>query len=302
MIRSPALVFRSTLPRFTYLRPSNLRELLELKHRYGSQAALLAGGTDLLVDIKAGVRKPKYVIDVKGVRELRSLGHEGNDLFIGAAVTLKELIENRTVKVKYPVLINALEVMGDFMLRSRATLGGNLANASPAADSAPPLLVYGARAVIASVNDTREIPLNRFFKWVKQTVLRDDEVLIGVKLPPPPQNASGEYFKCVRTSEDLAIVGIAVLAGGSRDDPLLRVAYASAAPTPVLIDYSNTITEWLRRGCRVVDIIKNLVNDVIDRRVRPISDVRATREYRIHLIRYVTTHLLKKYLGVVLNE
>ena len=300
-VKHSTLVFRSTLPKFTYLRPSSLSELLELKHRYGPRAALLAGGTDLLVDMKAGVRRPEYVIDIKGVKELKRLWREGSDLFIGAAVTLKELVECDIVRKEYPILADALRVMGDFVLRSRATLCGNVVNASPAADSAPPLLVYGARAVIASLNGVREVPLDRFFRWVKQTVLESDEVLIGIKLPPPPPNASGEYFKCVRTSEDLAIVGIAVLAAGTRDEPLLRVAYASVAPTPVLIDYSQMLADGLRRGSNISDMIRGIVEDVISRRVSPISDVRATREYRIHLVKYVTAYLLRKHLGVVLN-
>ncbi len=287
------LVFRSTLPRIKYHKPLSLSELLKLKHELGSEAVVLAGGTDLMIDLKMGVKKPRHLIDIKNVKELRNLTYvRGEGLRIGAATTLRMIEESDIIRSKYVVLWDAVRKMGDISLRNRATLAGNIANASPAADSAPALLVYNAYVELASIRGRRLVPLREFFKGVKKTIMRDDEVILSIRIPEPPQKSVGEYFKATRAAEDLAIVGIAILV--SEAEGVVRLAYASVAPTPVLID---GVEELLRRFDKGREFLLRTIELVLNK-VSPITDVRATREYRLHLIKYVTAYLLRKYLGM----
>jgi len=291
------LAFRTVLPEFTYHKPSTLTELLKLKAELGKDAAILAGGTDLLVDMKMGVKRPSHVIDIKGVRELHIIKYEeGLGLIIGPTVTLRELETSSILKEKFPVLWDAVRKIADVALRERATLAGNIANASPAADSAPALLIYDAKVELTSVNGSRLIPLRKFFTGVKRTVMKEDEVITRIVVPEPPAGAKGEYFKAVRSAEDLALVGVAVLVASPNkpSERVVRLAYASVAPTPV---YVEEVEELFKRDEPPAKLIKEAV-DIVLSKVSPISDVRATREYRLHIVKYVTAYLLKKLLGV----
>ncbi len=291
------LAFRTNLPVFTYHRPSSLAELLELKAKLGKDAAILAGGTDLLVDMKMGVKRPPHVIDIKGIKELHVLEYrDGSGLIIGPTVTLRELETNGLLKEKYPVLWDAVRKIADVALRERATLAGNIANASPAADSAPALLVYDAKVELTSVNGSRLVPLREFFTGVKKTIMKEDEVITKIIVPEPPAGAKGEYFKAVRSAEDLALVGIAALVANPNNpaERVVRLAYASVAPTPV---YVKEVEELFKKDEPLNKLIKKAVNIVLSK-VSPISDVRSTREYRLHLVKYVTAYLLRKLLGV----
>ncbi len=290
------LHFRTTLPNFTYRRPSSLNELLQLKAELGGEASLLAGGTDLLVDMRSGIRRPKVVVDVKGINELHLLEHtRDRGLVVGASVTLGELGRNELVRFKYPVLYGAIRKLADPSLRERATLAGNIANASPAADSVPPLLVYGAKLELASLRGRRQVPLREFFTGVKKTVMREDEVITKIIIPEPPEGSEGEYFKAVRTSEDLAVVGIAALFANKTEprERIVRLGFASVAPTPL---YMDSVEELFRRDAPINELIKEAIKLVL-KEVNPITDVRATKEYRLHLVKYVTAYLLRKYLG-----
>ncbi|HDN76045.1 MAG TPA: xanthine dehydrogenase family protein subunit M [Acidilobales archaeon] len=291
------IYYNTTLPEFEVYRPKTLDEVLRLKSKYGGDAMIIAGGTDLLVDLRMRLRKPKVLIDITGVDELRKLEYsEGKGLEIGAGVTLRALELNDIVRRKYPVLWSAIKVMADAALRNRATLVGNLCNASPAADTAPPLLTYKAKAEIASVRKRRIIDLKEFFVWVKRTVLKPDEVVTKVIVPEPPKGHSGEYYKAVRSVEDLALVGIAILVANP-DNPkerIVRLAYASVAPKPVIVD---EVEKLFKQDKPLNQLIREAI-EIVKRAVSPITDVRATKEYRMHIVEFMTAYLLKKYLKV----
>ena len=298
MMSKSILLFRETLPEFQYLRPKTLDEALELKAKYGEEATVIAGGTDLVLDIRMGMKRPKYVIDIKGIKELS--GHryvEGKGLEIGATATLRELELCKNLKAKYYVLWDAIRQMADVTLRERATLAGNIANASPAADSAPALLVLGAEVELASVRGTRRVPLRKFFKWVKQTHMEPDEIITKIYVPEPPEGAKGEYFKATRSAEDLAIVGIAALVANPSNpsDKVVRLAYASVAPTPVLVE---EVEELFKHDKPLNELIKQTV-ELVKSKVSPITDVRGTKEYRMHIVEFGTAYLLRKLLGVI---
>ena len=295
---SSLVIFRATLPRFEYFRPKTLSEALELLNRYSNEAAVLAGGTDLLVDMRVGIKRPKYLIDIKGIKELHIFNYEeGKGLTIGATVTLNEILENNIVKDKYFVLWDAIRQMCDAHLRNRATLVGNICNASPAADSAPPLLIYHAEVELASKDGMRRVPLKEFFVGVKKTIRKPNELVTKIYIPEPPKNSKGMYFKAVRTSEDLSLVGIAGLAANVEEPSkrVVRLAYASVAPTPILVE---EVEEIFRKDKPVKELIKEAI-EAVKKKVSPITDVRATREYRLHLIEYGTAYVLNKLLGVM---
>jgi carbon-monoxide dehydrogenase medium subunit len=284
-----ALVFRTTLPDFEYLSPETLDELLALKSRYGDRAAILAGGTVLINLMRTGFRY-EYVIDIKRVKELISLEYlEGRGLTIGAAVTLRELERADVVKSKYSVLWDAVRQIGDFHLRSRATIGGNICNPTLQADTIPPLMVLEARVEISSMRGTRVIPIWELIKRGGGFSLEPDEVITRIYVPEPPQGSRGAYFKV------WWILGIAALAA-KIDNPgerIVRIAYSSAALQPILVENTEKIFRQDKPITTLISEAVRYVKSIVD----PPADTRASREYRLHLIEFGTAYLLRKLLG-----
>lgn len=263
---------------------------------HGREAKLLAGGTDLLVLMRDRLVRPKYVIDIKGIEELHRFSwDEENGLTIGAAVTLNELIASPVVKKRFPVLWKGASVLADPIIRGRATLVGNICNASPAADTAPALLVLNAEVIAVSEKGQRVIQIREFFKGVKRTALQEGEFVKAVRVPTPPDGTKSDYLKWGRTrGEDLAVVGVAALVSSS-EERLVRVALSSVAPTPLLVP---EVEEIFRQSGSLDEKIEKAVS-VVRERISPISDVRASREYRLHMAGVLTRRILKQLLGVV---
>jgi len=283
-----ALVLRTTLPDFEYLAPESMEELLALKSRYGERASILAGGTVLLTLLRTGFRYD-YVIDVKRVRELASMEYiEGKGLYIGAAVPLRELEASDVVRTKYQVLWDAVRQIGDFHLRSRATIGGNICNPTLQADTIPPLMVLGARVEISSMRGRRSIPVWELVRGGGGFSLEPDEVVTAVFVPEPPQGSRGAYFKV------WWVMGIAALAANI-DKPgerVVRIAYSSAAPQPIL---AEGVEEIFRQDKPLLTLIAEAV-EYVRSIADPPTDTRASREYRTHLLIFGTAYLLRKLL------
>ncbi len=283
-----ALVLRTTLPELEYLSPRSVEELLELKARYRDRAALLAGGTVLLTLMRLGF-KFEYVIDLKRVKELSSIDYvEGKGVVIGAAATLRDLERSDVIKSKYRVLWDAVRQIGDHHLRSRATIGGNLCNPSLQADTIAPLMVLDAVVEISSVRGARRTPISELFSNPGGVSLEPDEVVTKIYIPEPPRGSTGSYFKV------WWILGIAVLVSNPGDprERVVRIAYTSAAPTPLAI---KEVEKIFRQDRPLGELIKEALS-VIKARVNPPSDSRASREYREHLIEFGTALLLRKLL------
>jgi carbon-monoxide dehydrogenase medium subunit len=284
-----ALVFRTTLPDFEYLSPETLDELLALKSRYGDRAAILAGGTVLINLMRTGFRY-EYVIDIKRVKELTSLEYlEGRGLTIGAAVTLRELERADVVKSKYSVLWDAVRQIGDFHLRSRATIGGNICNPTLQADTIPPLMVLEARVEISSMRGTRVIPIWELIKRGGGFSLEPDEVITRIYVPEPPQGSRGAYFKV------WWILGIAALVA-KIDNPgerIVRIAYSFVALQPILVENTEKIFRQDKPITTLISEAVRYVKSIVD----PPAYMRASREYRLHLIEFGTAYLLRKLLG-----
>jgi len=281
------------LPEFEYIKPKTVQETASLLAEHGEDAKIFAGGTDLLVLMRSKVVKPKYLIDVKGVKELRELSHdEASGLKIGAAVTLNEIIELDVVRERFGALWSAANSLADPTLRNRATLAGNICNASPASDAAPALLVLNAEIDVVGKEGERTIPIQEFFTGVKRTSLKPGEFVKAVRIPNPPDGAKGDYLKWGRTrGEDLAVVGVAALVGNS-DKKLMRIALSSVAPTPLLVKEAEKIPE---ESDSVEEQIEKAVS-IVTEKVCPITDVRCCKEYRTHMAGVLTRRILRKLL------
>ncbi len=262
---------------FEYFAPKTLNEALELLDKYGKEAKILAGGTDLLVKMKMRLVEPKYIINIKGIRELNFIKDEGNQVRIGALTRWRQLEKSELIKNFFPSLYDAVKVMGGTQIRNMATVGGNLCNASPAADSAPPLMVLNAKLVLASKKGEREIPITQFFKGPRKTELRKDELLKEIVIPY--EERSGQYYIKLgrRNAFTLSVVSVAALV--KVDDNRfsdVRIALNSVAPTPVR---SRSVEEALKNKEVTYEAIKEASKEVL-KDISPISDVRASAEYR----------------------
>jgi carbon-monoxide dehydrogenase medium subunit len=277
-----------------------VEECLPLLAAHGANAKLLAGGTDLLPQLKNKVLWPARVIDLSGVRALRVLeGGNGQGLRVGAAVTARELELDPRVRSRYPGLAESGALVGSVQVRNLATVGGNLCNAAPSADMAPPLVALDAEAVIAGSKGRRRVPLADFFVGVRKTVLAPDELLVELHVPALPPHSGGCYLRHTPRRElDIAVVGVASelsLDGGVCAKA--RIALAAVAPTPV----RATAAEGALVGQRVTPELIERAAALAVEAARPISDQRGSAEFRRHLVRVLTRRTLHTALARAAN-
>lgn len=276
------------LGHFEYMRIRSLEEGCRSLAAAGKSGAVLAGGTDLLVEIRNGLKSPNVLIDCKHLDELRTFHVTATESRIGASVPLNRLIENRDFYSTYPALADALLSIGTYQLRNRATLAGNICNASPAADSAPVLLVLGAQIDVIGVHGERSIPVADFFAGVKKTTLAPDEIVTAIRIPDRT-DVHTAFLKQQRIrGHDLAVVNVA--ASYSRRDRLVRLAIGSCAPTPVLLEPIIVETKDNARFVgHVIDLVRSSVS--------PISDVRASAQYRNDVLPILVKRILHNLLS-----
>ena len=224
------------LPEFDLLMPKTLPEALEMLAHGAPEVAPLAGGTGLLVDMRGGLRRPGVLVDVSRLDELRAVRREDGHVVVGGGVTLTDLLEDPLVARHAPVLRQGAAVFANPLVRNRATLGGNLAYASPAADTAPPLLVLGAEVELQSQRGGRRVPLADFITGVRQTACCGDELLVAVRWPVPAPRAASAFRKlALRKADAISVVSVAVLVERDADGRCLeaRIALGAVAPTPI---------------------------------------------------------------------
>ncbi|MCS7369331.1 MAG: xanthine dehydrogenase family protein subunit M [archaeon GBS-70-058] len=276
------------IPKLNYHKPKNLNEALKLLKELGD-AKPIAGGTDLMVDMKIGRVKTRNLIDISDLREIRKIEFHKDSIIIGAAVTLQEIINNERIRREIPILVEAAENLGSWQIRNVATIGGNICNASPAADMAPPLLILNSKLKLSSINGDRVIPLEKFFKGPRQTELMVDELLTEIIVPRESCNAGMKFIKIGRRrAHTLSIVAVAVAVRTMEDKiEYVRIALNSIAPTPIRA-YK---TEEELIGSRVNEVegkVKKLIEEI-----KPISDVRSSAEYRREMAVKITIDALK---------
>lgn len=282
--------------RFELILPGSVDECVKALAQSGPETKLLAGGTDLLPQLKNGLLKPARVIDLSGVARLRAIeAGNGKGLRIGSAVTARTLELDRAVRASYLSLAESGALVGSVQVRNLATLGGNICNAAPSADMAPPLLALDAEAVITGPKGERRVPIATFFTGVRRTVLAPDEILVEIVVPNPGAHSGGNYLRHTPRRElDIAVVGVAsqlTLANGICTKA--RIALAAVAPVPL----RATAAEQALEGQAVTaDRIKRAADLAVDA-ARPISDQRGSAEFRSHLVRVLTRRTLTTALA-----
>lgn len=285
------------LPQFEYMTPSTIEEASNLLLELGPVARIMAGGTDLIPPMRDhAIRpEPQYLIDIKGVPGLDYLEYDEKEgLKIGALTKLRTIETSPLVKEKNPAVAHAAKVIAPTQIRYKGTLVGNICNASPSMDSAPNLLAQDATILIQGPNKTRHMKATEFFKGVKKTALEPGEIVTGVVIPPLGPNDRAVYIKhAVRKAMDLAIIGVAVKL--TLDDDVCtdaKIALGAVATTPILAPKASEVL-----------IGKKLTDDVIEEAAQaamdscsPISDIRASREYRKAMVRVFTERAIKQCL------
>lgn len=223
------------LPKFEYILPSNLEELCKFLQYQGDDAHILAGGTDLLLNLEKGDRVPKFVVDISRIPKLLTLRDEGSHICIGATVTHTDLAESKLIREEVPFLSEAAESVGSVQIRNTGTIGGNIVNASPAADTIPPLIALDAEALIISHEGERHISLSSLFSGPYKTILSPHEFLAGVRFAKLPSGA-GTYFLKLGRRRALSIsrISIAVVMVFRRDGCIedARICPGAVMPVP----------------------------------------------------------------------
>jgi carbon-monoxide dehydrogenase medium subunit len=282
--------------KFEYLQARTVEEAAGLLVEYGDKAKLIAGGTDLVVQLRRNMIRSEYVIDIKGIRDMDYLKYDHGMLSIGALATIESLKRSEDIKRNHPLIAEAAGQLASVGVRNLATLGGNLCNASPSADMAPSLIGLGAKVRIAGVKgQTREISLEDFFQGPGTTTLRRGEVLIEVKVPRMEERTIGAYLKHgIRGSIDLAIVGVAVCLrlGSGKKCHEARIVLGAVAPTPIRARKA----EQMLKDKQVTEGLLVDCGRMASEEAHPISDVRATAEYRKQMVQVFTRNAIKEVL------
>ena len=269
---------------FDYLKVYSLQEALDAASASKGGSVFMAGGTDLLVQIKEGKIRPQCVIDVKGVHEIEGLAISGDEFSIGALTCIRTLETSPSALEKVPLLAQAAAKLGSVQVRHRATIGGNLCNASPSAETAPALLALDAQAEIYGKTGTRVIELREFFRGPGATVLGDGELLTHLEIPLTRNRQGSVYYKLsTRKAMDLAFVGVAVLLELDEGDRIskARIALGAVAPTPIRVPSAEKLLD-----SRVLSLEAALESaELAAQSCKPISDLRASAGYRREMVR-----------------
>ena len=273
---------------FSYARPSTLAEALALLERNGDRANLLAGGTDLVVELRNGSRRPEVVIDLKRVAEIQpAITSADRSLMITAATSMTHVQENDRVRAYFPALGDAAATVGSIQIRNRATLAGNICHASPAADTVPALLVYDASVNLASTRGTRTVKLEEFLVGPRQTALQRGEIVTSIELPLPRERRAAQFARITRRrGVDLATISLCCLVEASGGT---RFAYGAVGPRPfVVADATGVLADP-----SASDVAKDAALGELIAHASPISDVRGSREYRAAMLLVMSRRALR---------
>jgi len=280
--------------RFEYFEPATLGEAVALLGRYEGRAQPLAGGTDLLVEIKEQLRRADCVVNIKKIPGMAELSYDARaGLRIGALVTARELELSAFVLEKYPNMVQAARELGSIQVRNRATIVGNICRASPSADTAPPLIADGALVRIHGLSGERSVLLEEFFAGPGKTVLAPGELVTGLVVPPPAPRTGKVYLKHGRRKAmELATVGVAVSLTLNSE---ARIVLGAVAPTPIR---ARRAEDSLRNRALDDALIEEAAQAAADES-RPISNVRASAEYRREMVRVLTRRALQHALQLI---
>ena len=267
---------------FDYARPYSIGEAVQLLSGAGDKARVLAGGTDLLVQLRADRKQAELVVDVKRIPEMNEIRYQPEKgLELGAAVPCYQIYRNPLLKEKYPALVDVASIIGGTQIQGRASIGGNLCNAAPSADSIPLLIALGVRCRIAGVDGEREVPVEQFCTGPGRSILKPGELLVSLQFPPPAPGKGACYIRFIPRNEmDIAVAGAGV--GVELDNGLIRsarIALASVAPIPLFVPEAGAALA----GVPVSDDAIQRAADIAKEAAKPITDMRGTVDYRRHL-------------------
>ncbi|MEA1963847.1 MAG: xanthine dehydrogenase family protein subunit M [Candidatus Aerophobetes bacterium] len=277
---------------FEYLDPNTLDEALDLLDRYQDKnTKILAGGTDLLVKMKTANLKPDYLINIKNIQELNFITYkEDEGLKIGAVASLSRVERCEEIKTKYPALYEATKSMAAIAVKNMGTVAGNLCNGSPAADTAPPLIVYGAKVKLISNRGERVVPVEEFFIGVGKTLISSDELLTQVDIPELDKNTGSSFLKIGRVKADISKINLAVcLKRGDNVCEDCKIVVGSVAEKPIRVKGAENIL--IKQP-----FTSNLLGEATEKaaeEIRPITDVRSTVEYRYEITKVMAKEAIK---------
>jgi carbon-monoxide dehydrogenase medium subunit len=278
---------------FEYAAPKSLGEAVTLLAGARGNARVLAGGTDLIVNMRVGRRKPGLVVDGKHIPELNELSLTAAGLTLGAAVSCRRAYEHAEVARRYPALVDSMSLIGSVHIQGRATVGGNLCNAAPSGDAIPTLIALGAVARVLGPSGTREVAAEDVCVAPGKTSLADDELLVSVFIPAPSANSGAFYLRFIPRNEmDIAIAGVGanvVLDAAKQIFVSARIALASVGPTPIFAREAGA----LLAGKPVNEDSIQLAADAAQAVAKPITDMRGTIEQRKHLVKVLTARALR---------
>jgi CO/xanthine dehydrogenase FAD-binding subunit len=258
---------------FNYEAPATLADALKIMKAHGDKARPICGGTDLLIQMRAGVRQPDFVVDIKRIKEMRELKFNAKSgLRLGAAVSCIDVAENADLQRHYPGLTEAAHLIGSLQIQNRASVGGNLCNGSPAADTTPALIALRARARIAGPRSEREVPVEEFVVSPGRTVLKPGELLVQLLIPAPAPHSSDAYLRFIPRNEmDIAVVGV----GAS-----------------VTLNGDTVKAARIGLGKKLDEHALAAAARLASEKASPIDDMRGTAEYRNHVTGVLTRRAL----------
>ncbi|OGP91333.1 MAG: hypothetical protein A2157_09940 [Deltaproteobacteria bacterium RBG_16_47_11] len=287
------------MPRFEYFAPKNVEEVLFLLSEYKGKAKVLAGGTDLLIRIKERKATPAYIIglaEVPGLDFIKAGDDRG--LRLGALATHQSIVDSTLFRGKYALLATACRKIGTPQIRNMGTIGGNLCNAGPSTDSAPPLLTLGTMLKLTSISGQREVPLDEFFVAPFQTVMREDELLTEIVVPPLPRRSGGSYHWLTKiTAIDETLVGVAalvILDGSGKEIQDARIALCSVAPTPMRAKKAEEVL----KGKKVTEMLIDKAAEIVGSETRP----RSMADYRKRMSLVLARRTIKEAIDKARNQ
>ena len=286
-----------------YVSPKSIDEAVQAMASRGEQARALAGGTDLLVQLRGGRRTADLVVDVKEIPELNQISYDAqNGLTIGAAAPCYQIYQNTDVASVYPGVVDTASLIGSIQIQGRASIGGNLCNSAPSADAIPLVIALGGVAIIAGPNGTREVAVEDFCTGPGRNVLEPGEILVSIHIPAPEAHSGSNYLRFIPRNEmDIAVAGVGssvVLDESGQNFVSARISLASVAPTPVFCQEAGaSLAGKPVNDESIEEAAQKAMADA-----KPITDMRGTIRQRVHLVGVLTRRTLNNAINRARGE
>jgi len=285
------------LPEIECLFPRTVHEALSMLESRNESARLIAGGTDIINKLKRRYIRAKYIVDLKGIEALNFIENDAGGLRIGAVTTLSDILESQLVRERYPILTDAVSVMASPQIRNTASMVGNLCNAVPSADSAPPLIVLKAALKVVNSTEERAVLVEDFFKGPGETVLAPGELVKEIVVPAPDVPGAGTYLKHMLRSEmDLAVVGVAVYLVFDAEKKTCkeaRIALGAVAPIPMRARKAEDVLTGKTLNSDLIEIAARTASE----ESKPIDDIRSSAAYRKSIVEVLTRRAIQQCIN-----